>query len=54
MREEAEGPEELVRGGEPAEASAGHEAGQGVQAEHPAAEEEGDEGAARPGCDGVQ
>lgn len=42
-----------MRRGEPAEASAGHEAGQGVQTEHPQAEEEGDEGAARARCHGV-
>lgn len=51
--EEAEGAEELVCWGKPAEASTGHEAGQRVQTEHPQAEEEGDEGAARSRSVGV-
>lgn len=51
--EEAEGAEELVCWGKPAEASTGHEAGQRVQTEHPQAEEEGDEGAARSRSAGV-
>lgn len=53
VREEAEGAEEPVHRGRPAEASSGHEAGQRVQTEHPQAEEEGDEGAARSRSVGV-
>lgn len=52
--EEAEGAEEHVHRGKSDEASSGHEAGQRVQAEHPQAEEEGDEGAARSRRVGVR
>lgn len=52
--EEAEGAEEHVHRGKSDEASSGHEAGQRVQTEHPQAEEERDEGAARPRRVGVR